>query len=131
MLIRSPFVKSIDHNNRGAAIVAIVRHFKSRILLPGQTAYDFGQVGENIFFIRRGSVLRLEFKGGKTVGEPLQIGDYFGDAFVSATPAIKNMFKEELGGLETPDDKKFVVQGTKKRISSIMVLKSLSLNCYR
>ena len=33
------------------------------------------------------------------------------------------MFKEELGGLETPGDKKFVVQGTKKRISSIMVLK--------
>ena len=123
MLIRSPLIKSIDRNNRSDAIVAIVRHFKPRILLPGQTAYDFGRVGENIFFIRRGSILRLEFKGGKTVGgEPLQIGDYFGDAFVPATPAIKNMFKEELQGLEIPGDKKFVIEGTKKRISSIMVL---------
>ena len=123
MLIRSPLIKSIDRNNRSDAIVAIVQHFKPRILLPGQTAYDFGRVGENIFFIRRGSILRLEFKGGKTVGgEPLQIGDYFGDAFVPATPAIKNMFKGELQGLEIPGDKKFVIEGTKKRISSIMVL---------
>eukprot|EP00943_MAST-04B_sp_MAST-4B-sp1_P002467 g2467.t1 len=121
MLIRSPLIKCVMHDERSSAMAVIVQNFKTRILLSGQSVYEFGDVGEDIFMIRRGSVIRLDYKKGAEIGgNPLQIGDYFGDAFIPATVAVKEYLKFKTDGIKASYDKTFVFDGTNTRISTIM-----------
>ena len=121
MLIRTPLIKCIQKDDQSRAMASIVQNFKTRILLSGQSVYDFGTIGEEIFFIRRGSVIRLEYRNGQRVGgDPLQIGDYFGDAFIPATETVKKYLAYRLKEISSTFDRKFVITGTDTRISNVI-----------
>ena len=121
MLIRTPLIKCIQKDDQSRAMASIVQNFKTRILLSGQSVYDFGTIGEEIFFIRRGSVIRLEYRNGQRVGgDPLQIGDYFGDAFIPATETVKKYLAYRLKEISSTFDRKFVIAGTDTRISNVI-----------
>tara|TARA_B110000008_G_C16744455_1_gene474015 strand:+ start:18 stop:731 length:714 start_codon:yes stop_codon:yes gene_type:complete len=121
MLIRTPLIKCIQKDGQSKAMASIVQNFKTRILLSGQSVYDFGTMGEDIFFIRRGSVIRLEYRNGQRVGgDPLQIGDYFGDAFIPATETVKKYLAYRLKEISSTFDRKFVITGTDTRISNVI-----------